>query len=357
MQFAKLKQYSNNMTNRLMKSYNMLSMAAVAALCITSCVKDELNPDALIPAEKPEAPVTLVINEVDPNNKKLEFYNDGQEEISLKGCYLLKDGSDRWDFPDVKVAAKGHVVYTAKSADANDGPSFGMSATKGFKIELFDKNDKSLDVLDNSKDSDKFFTFDEGIDPVQTLGRKTDGDPQWVVFCPGSIGDANDKGTFVRNWGEAPAVEATVVLNEMCGLGADNEKFIELYNPGSKEVSLAGYTISKDESTCWTGADDAKIPAKGFFAIIGAKGSTPDGFSSGFSAKKSVIVELFDADGKKLDTFQRGEKGTGWGDQSLDEAAGSWSRIPDGTGKFKVTEATPGKANKTEGTEDATIIQ
>ena len=126
-------------------------MAAIAALAVVSCVKDERDPNALIPEEKPEAPVTLLINELDPNNKKLEFFNNGTEEISLKGCYMIKDGTDRWEFPDVKVAPKGIIVYTANSTDPNEGPEFGMSPTKGFKMELFDKNDKALDIVDNLK--------------------------------------------------------------------------------------------------------------------------------------------------------------------------------------------------------------
>lgn len=145
-----------------------------------------------------------------------------------------------------------------------------------------------------------------------------------------------------------------LVLNELSGAGEDNEKFWELYNNGNQEVDLAGVTINKDEELAWTGVKGQKIPAKGFFAIVGAKGTTPDGFSSGFSAKKSVIVELYDPKGNKLDTFQRGEKGNAWGDQGLDNNKGSWSRIPDGTGKFMITPTvTGGEANDdTDATED-----
>lgn len=325
-------------------------------MSLSSCVADRLNPDALIPEPEPEVPVTLLINELDPNNKKLEFYNNGSVEINLKGCYLIKDDTDRWDFPEVKVAAGGLLVYTAKSADPKDGPSFGMSATKGFKLEIFDKNDKSLDVVDNSKGSEKFFTFDEGIDPVQTLGRKTDGDGQWGIFCPGSIGQPNEKGSFQFNWGEAPAGPA-IVLNELCGNGADSEKFIELYNTTDKELSLKGYKIYKDEAECWKAADDLKIAAKSVYAIVGAKGSTPTGFSSGFSAKKNVIVELYGPEDKVIDKFQRGEKGEGWGNQGLDQIEGSWSRVPDGSGKFLITEATVGALNAKSGKEDSTVIQ
>lgn len=152
-----------------------------------------------------------------------------------------------------------------------------------------------------------------------------------------------------------------LVLNELSGAGEDNEKFFELYNTGSQDIDLEGVTINKDEELSWTGKKGQVIKAKGYFAIVGAKGTTPDGFSSGFSAKKSVIVELFAPEAKggaKLDTFQRGEKGSAWGDQGLDNNKGSWSRIPDGSGAFMITPtATPGAANNGEGaTADPTLV-
>ena len=152
-----------------------------------------------------------------------------------------------------------------------------------------------------------------------------------------------------------------LVLNELSGAGEDNEKFIEIYNKGTQDIDLEGVTINKDEELSWTGKKGQVIKAKGCFAIVGAKGTTPDGFSSGFSAKKSVIVELYAPEAKggaKLDTFQRGEKGSAWGDQGLDNNKGSWSRLPDGTGAFMITPtATPGAANNGEGAvADPTLV-
>ncbi len=72
-----------------------------------------------------------------------------------------------------------------------------------------------------------------------------------------------------------------------------------------------------------------------------------------------MLVELFDNKGNKIDQFQRGEKmDTGeWG-ASLSNNKGSWSRIPDGTGKWMITETfTPGAANSTAGTDDPDVKQ
>lgn len=152
-----------------------------------------------------------------------------------------------------------------------------------------------------------------------------------------------------------PATDWTKVkLNEVYGAGADEEKFFELWNGSDYPVKLTGVTINKDEGLCWTGIDGEVIPAHGFFAIIGAKGTTARGFSSGFSAKKSVRVDLYDPKGTLIDHFQRGDKDDSgaWG-VSITNYAGSWSRVPDGTGKWMRTDTfTPGAANSTTAVDD-----
>ena len=156
-----------------------------------------------------------------------------------------------------------------------------------------------------------------------------------------------------------PATDWTKLkLNEVYGAGADDEKFFELYNGSDFPIKLTGVTINKDEALTWTGIAGEEIAAHEVFAIIGGKGTTERGFSSGFSAKKSVIVELFSPDGTKLDTFQRGEKmDTGeWGGK-LDEVKDSWQRIPDGTGNWKIAAPTRGEKNAASGTDDPDVKQ
>ena len=176
---------------------------------------------------------------------------------------------------------------------------------------------------------------------------KDERDPQSLVPAPDPVYDYSG-----------------LVLNELSGAGEDNEKFWELYNGGTSEVGLKGVYINKDEELAWTGVKGQTIKPGEVFAIIGAKGTTESGFSSGFSAKKNVIVELFAPDGTRLDVFQRGEKGNEWGGQTLEDLGklqigpSSWSRIPNGSGKFMITpNKTPGAANNdTDAVEDATLV-
>ncbi len=159
--------------------------------------------------------------------------------------------------------------------------------------------------------------------------------------------------------GDKPSDFTKLVLNELYG-AADNDadKFIELYNNGDDPIKLKDVVIKKDEEETWKGLAGEVIMGHSFFTIVGAKGTTPRGFSSGFSSKKSVLVEIYDPNNNLVDRFQRGEKEDAWGNQSLAKVSGSWSRCPNGTGKFMITDTpTLGTNNPDTGTEDPTVVQ
>lgn len=159
--------------------------------------------------------------------------------------------------------------------------------------------------------------------------------------------------------GDKPSDFTKLVLNELYGAAdADNEKFIELYNNGDDPIKLKDVVIKKDEAEAWRGLAGEVIMGHSFFTIVGAKGTTERGISSGFSSKKSVLIELYDPNNNLVDKFQRGEKEDAWGNQSLAKVSGSWSRCPNGTGKFMITdETTLGAKNPDTGTEDPTVVQ
>ena len=188
-----------------------------------------------------------------------------------------------------------------------------------------------------------------------TIPAQADGtNVEFTVTVTNEAGFTTTSDKYSYKVGD-PATDWTKLkLNEVYGAGADEEKFFELYNGSDFPIKLTGVTISKDEGNCWTGIDGEVVPAKGWFAIVGANKTTERGFTSGFSAKKSVLVELFAPDGTKLDAFQRGDKDEDgkWG-ASISNYAGSWSRVPDGSGKWMRTETlTPGAANSTAAEDD-----
>ena len=159
--------------------------------------------------------------------------------------------------------------------------------------------------------------------------------------------------------GDKPSDFTKLVLNELyAAADADAEKFIELYNNGDDPIKLKDVIIKKDENEVWKGLAGEVIMGHSYFTIVGAKGTTERGISSGFSNKKSVLIELYDPNNNLVDKFQRGEKEDAWGNQSLAKVTGSWSRCPNGTGKYMITDVTTlGAKNPDTGTEDPTVVQ
>lgn len=322
-----------------MKKYIFALAALSFAVC--GCLKDEpYGPvDNPVPGPEPTASAKVYINEISTGDKLFEIYNADSKEADITGYVFTKDGSDTWTVPAAlgKIPAGGFVVYKAKQADANEGASFGLSGTKGFKLELADKNGNPVDAVDN-------LTNLTTVEDSETYGRATDGTGAWVVFTTGTIGASNAGGVIK---GGEPAPAAKVVLNELDG----NNKFIELYNAGNADADLSGWQMFKDGETDakWIGPDKFILKAGEFFALNCVKKSTEyaTDFGAGFSAAKNVQIILLDKDGKEVDRFERGTETGGWGNIELPSKEESFSRVPDGTGPFVYAASTKGAKNGT----------
>lgn len=173
--------------------------------------------------------------------------------------------------------------------------------------------------------------------------------------------------------GDKPSDFSKLVINEVFGAGGDSEKYLELYNNGNDPIKLKGVVIKKDEADIvWTGEEGEVIMGHGYFVIAGAKnalgeggsGPNPRPMSKGLSAKKNVIMEIYDPNSNFITKFQRGDESeAGWGNGSsynglsYTENKKTWSRCPDGTGKFMIADGTKGAKNPDAGEEDLTVVQ
>lgn len=163
--------------------------------------------------------------------------------------------------------------------------------------------------------------------------------------------------------GNPPTDWKKLVINELNASEADDAaKFLEFYNNGDFDISLKDVTIIKNDEpgAVWTGIDGEVCPAHGYFVIQGVKDKTGRGISAGVSPKKSVKLEVFAPDGAtSIDKIQHGDcDDQGVWDQKVTitpQAGISWSRIPNGTGAFKMAESTKGQPNATNGTEDPEV--
>lgn len=344
-----------------------LVLAALATMAAVSCVKDEQNPDALVPEPEPEVVVDyskLTFNEFyavaeEDADKFVELYNAGDVDIDLKDVYIMREeDTETWrGLSGEVVKAKSVFLIKGAKGTTERGLKKGLSGKQNLHLELFAPDGTSLDVFQRGeKGSGWGQDLYADAKPDGSWSRIPDGNGVWKVTTPTENQKNATTGTddpSIVQEGYVPEPEGKVVFNELNGNGDDNQKYWELYNQTDKEVSLEGYVIIKDEKDdepAWTGGAEDKILAKGYFTIVGAKGTTPDGFQGGFSAGKSVIVELLDAEGNLLDTFQRGELTEaypGWGDMDPmpKNKNCSFSRVPDGYGDFVYAAPTLGAAN------------
>ena len=143
---------------------------------------------------QPEETPALFLNEFFPDGKQIEIYNAESTDVDMTGWVLLKnDGEegekDTFTIPAslAKVPAKGYAVFTCKQTDAANGPLFGLSGKKGFKIAL-KKGDTVIDEVDNLKEKDVARIV---IPDGKSWGRKADGDTEFVLFDTPTIGAAN----------------------------------------------------------------------------------------------------------------------------------------------------------------------
>ena len=307
----------------------------------------------------------LRLNELNGNDKFIEIYNAGAEAINLNGVYIEKDDAQNWIGDNtVKIEAGAYLVLYSEDVVA-DHPEIpeslifhsGPSAKKNVRIQLFTPAGVSIDDfnLTNIDANDPAY-----IPAPASYSRNADGKWYYADATPGA---ANVDGTVALlgleggDTPEPPTPEepdyTNLVLNELNG----DTKFIEFYNKGNLDLSMEGMYITKDgneEDIKWTGDATHVVPAHGYLVLysIDTQIDHPElgdnmFFNSGLSAKKTVRIALYMADGTERDVFTRGTTGE-WGQTISNVAPQSYARTPDG-GDWKLADPTPGEANPAEG--------
>jgi len=307
----------------------------------------------------------LRLNELNGNDKFIEIYNTGADPINLNGVYIEKDGEQNWVADNtVKIEAGGYLLLYSEDVTA-DHPEYaealifhsGLSAKKNVRIQLFTPAGVSIDDfnLTNIEANDPAY-----IPAPASYSRNADGKWYYADATPGAEnvdGTVAVQGLEGGVTPEPPTPEepdyTNIILNELNG----DAKFIEIYNKGNLALSLEGMFITKDgneEDIKWTGDATHIVPANGYLVLysIDTQADHPElgdnmFFNSGLSAKKTIRMALYMADGTERDVFTRGSTGE-WGQTISNVAPQSYARTPDG-GDWKLAEPTPGEANPATG--------
>lgn len=187
-----------------------------------------------------------------------------------------------------------------------------------------------------------------GVIPAQPMGTEV----KYFIEAL-TAGGKTTSATASYKVGEAPVDYTKLKLNELNG----NDKFIEIINTGKDPVTMKDVTIFKDSGAepTWTGPATLLQPGAILLLYsedVTAAGKAQEGydetlvFHSGLSAKKAVRIQLKDPAGNDVDDFNLVTVAK--------TAPASYSRVPDGTGKWCYTDATPGAKNATDASDPVT---
>lgn len=146
-----------------------------------------------------DEPLELYINEVFTNNQDertaadwddtrdfIELYNPTDKDIDLEGFSLNdedKEEDKKYVFPAGTVILARSFFTVDAGVDDGSGASFGLGR-KGDAVYLYDKDGNQIDAIED--------TGEFGKDEVYSIGRKTDGASELVVFTEVSKNASNN---------------------------------------------------------------------------------------------------------------------------------------------------------------------
>ena len=315
----------------------------------------------------------LRLNELNGNDKFIEIYNAGTEAINMNGVTIFKD-TDKlvWTSNStVTINAGDYLVLWSEDVMADhqelDSIYFfhsGLSAKKNVRIQLFTPAGLSIDDFNlvNIDLNGEAYGYSGNQAPA-SYSRNADGNWYYADATPGAANVDGENIVLGLEGGVTPPEPPTpdepdytnLVLNELNG----DTKFIEFYNKGNLDLTMEGMYLMKDDKTdpIWTADASIVIPAHGYVLLYSSDvlADHPElgenmFFNSGLSAKKSVRIALYMADGAERDVFTRESAAAPgeWGVTMQNVAPQSYARTPDG-GDWKLADPTPGTANPAEG--------
>lgn len=198
----------------------ILVIAAVVALAFVSCDKSGQDVDGSGSGDGSQNSISgLVYNELDGQNKFIEFYNNSDKAISLEGVYVVKYDAAKEGGKSVTwtgkagqtIASKGYFVIESSDLcdDNEDGIrdndyvyesedhvfKGGLSPKKNTKFELYDATDKLLDTFIRGSEGSSGWNQGSKISENEdcSYSRVPDGTGEFVYAAPTKKAANGDK--------------------------------------------------------------------------------------------------------------------------------------------------------------------
>jgi len=271
----------------------------------------------------------------------IEVYNEGDEECTLAG-FQLDDSEELDDF------TFGNVILSAGDywlgyEDAEDSFTSGLNAD-GDIIVFADTDgnvltiilEESIETADGVELSQSFGSDGVGCYTLPTPGESNTVCFEFIYGCTDPDANNYDAGANIENgsceYSIVSCFLGEVYVSEAANQG-DPDDYIEIYNNGNEECTLAGFQLDdSEELTDFTFGNIILAPGDFW---IGYEDST-DSFNSGLGSDGDIVV-FADTDGNML-TIILEESMTTEDGMELSQSYGS-----DGLGCY--TFPTPGESN------------
>ena len=276
--------------------------------------------------------------------------NSNQVLLNFLVAFLVFGCSDKsYEEQDISLPEISNVSTNISAPQPGDAVTISATVTTSEKSPLtsiilkWTINDNNSSEV-NMSNGGSVDVYSETI-PSQENGAKV----AYMIVATNKNGNTSETGSYIVTAEEIDY--SKLKLNEVSGVGDDSEKFYELINTGTKDISLAGVKIyynansstggsfpPADNRLTWEGNTTQVIKAGKLFSLIGR--NTSGSFTTGLTAGRILIITLEAPDGEVIDQCIRAED-TG----VYNFTDKSFSRIPDGTGPFYFTVPTPNVTN------------
>ena len=161
----------------------------------------EIEDDPAIPVD-PEAFVSLILNEICGEQKYVEIYNKGNEEISLYGIKLERnEGSSKYTFITTDVIPAGAyrlILFNGYETTLEENEAY-----VGWTVDSGISDQQTLSVQLITTDGSIINSFQRGVEPWGTTGaqrerafsysRQDDGTWGYAEYTPGKINAVTEK--------------------------------------------------------------------------------------------------------------------------------------------------------------------
>lgn len=205
----------------------------------------------------------IVVNEVAPDLKQIEFYNTSDHDISLVGCVWKGVDEENKARPDyiisntnaiATISSNGFGVMTFKTNDDTKGPTYELSGGKKwyFTLTNADGEDVIKDFTNVMKIDGASYNNDESLNVGAgcSFGRITDGGETWKVFEKPTIGLSNS--TITPDIPDVPSNDTKLTVHtsydsiaeSLSGLTFNKDKTL-LYGVGDKGT-IYSFDLSKE---------------------------------------------------------------------------------------------------------------